>query len=165
MVHFPSLLSKLGIQKFLIEDSSMSDKVVPGTLSLTGHLKKFFFNLFSIGGELLYHIVLAPAIQQHESAIGIYVCPFPLEPPSHPPPHATRSGLSQSTMLSSLHHTANSHWLSVLHTVVCMLPCCSLSVSHSPLPRQDCSLCLLPCEYVRQYHLSGFHLSVLIDYI
>ena len=99
MVHFPSLLSKLGIQKFLIEDSSMSDKVVPGTLSLTGHLKKFFFNLFSIGGELLYHIVLAPAIQQHESAIGIYVCPFPLEPPSHPPPHATRSGLSQSTML------------------------------------------------------------------
>jgi len=122
MVNFPSLLSKLGIQKFLIEDSSMSDKVVPGTLSLTGHLKKIFFNLFSIGGELLYHIVLAPAIQQHESAIGIYVCPFPLEPPSHPPPHATRSGLSQSTMLSSLHHTANSHWLSVLHTVVCMLP-------------------------------------------
>ena len=46
MVHFPSLLSKLGIQKFLIEDNSMSDKVVPGTLSLRGHLKNFFLIYF-----------------------------------------------------------------------------------------------------------------------
>ena len=72
---------------------------------------------------------------------------------------------SQSTTLSSMHHTANSHWLSILHTVVCMLPCCFLSVFHSLVPRQDCSLCPLPCEYVHQYYLSGFHLSMLIDYI
>ena len=55
----------------------------------------------------------------------VYLCPLPLELPSHP------SRLSQSPSLSSLSHTANSqreqihskvtqraHWLSVLHLVV-----------------------------------------------
>ena len=57
--------------------------------------------------------MLVSAILQHESAIGIRM--------SHPfwtsPPHPTRSRLSQS----SLHHTTNSHWLSVLYMVVYML--------------------------------------------
>ena len=35
----------------------------------------------------------------------------PLEPLSHLLPHPTHSRLSQSTGLSSLGHTANSHWL------------------------------------------------------
>ena len=37
---------------------------------------------------MLYNIVLVSAIHQHESAI----CPFPLEPPSHIPPHGTPLG-------------------------------------------------------------------------
>ena len=49
---------------------------------------------------------------------------LPSPTPSHP------SGLSQSTGLSSLCHTANSHWLSILHMVMCMFPCSSLSSSH-----------------------------------
>ena len=37
---------------------------------------------------MLYNIVLVSAIHQHESAI----CPLPLKPPSHIPPHATPLG-------------------------------------------------------------------------
>ena len=44
------------------------------------------------------------------------------------------SRLSQSTGLSSLCHTANSHWLSVLHMAVYMFPCYSLYPSYPLLP-------------------------------
>ena len=46
---------------------------------------------------------------------------LPLPTPSH------LSRLSPSTVLSSLHHTANSHWLPILHTVMYVsttLPIC-----------------------------------------
>ena len=69
--------------------------------------------------------------------------------------------------MSSLSHTANSHWLSILHMVVYMyailsihpilsFPRCvhkSVSISVSPL---------LPCKWVHQYHLSRFHMHALI---
>ena len=43
--------------------------------------------------------------------------------PSLPPPTPCHTlKLSQSTYLSSLSHTANSHWLSILHTVVYTFP-------------------------------------------
>ena len=57
-----------------------------------------------------------------DSAIGI-----PMSLPSQtslPPPtlsHPFR--LSQSLGLSSLNHIANSHWLSILHMVMCIFPC------------------------------------------
>ena len=92
----------------------------------------YFFNLFLIGGQLLYNIVLVSALHQHESAIGTHMSPrsgTSLPPPtlSHPP------RLSQSPGLSFLSHTENSHWLSVLHVVVCnMLPCYSPFISPSP---------------------------------
>ena len=47
--------------------------------------------------------------------------------------------------MSSLCHTANSHWLSILHLAVYMFPCYSLNLSHPLLPTlcpQVCSLCL-----------------------
>ena len=57
-----------------------------------------FLNLFSIGGQLLYSIVLVSAIHQHKSAIGIH-----MSPPSwtflRPPTPSRPSRLSQSTML------------------------------------------------------------------
>ena len=53
--------------------------------------------------------------------------------PTHP------SRFSQSTRLSSLCHTANSHWLSVLHTVIrvsmLLSPYSPPSLSSSPLTR------------------------------
>ena len=56
--------------------------------------------------------------------------------------HSSR--LSQNPSLSRLSHTANSHGLSVLHTVIYMFPCYSLYFSH-PIPwtfEQVCYLCL-----------------------
>ena len=73
----------------------------------------------------------------------VCICPLPLEPPSHPPTPSHPSRLSQSTGLSSLHHTANSNQLSVLHMVMYMFQCYSLNSSHvlpSPLCPQVCSL-------------------------
>ena len=59
--------------------------------------------------------MLVSATHHHESAIGT---PSPLlfEPPSHLLPHPSR--LLQSPSLSSLSHTANSLWLSILHCSV-----------------------------------------------
>ena len=65
--------------------------------------------------------MLVSAIHQHESTLW-----FPLEPPFHLPSQSHPSRLSQSTVLSSLCHTANSHWLFILHMVMNMFPCCSL---------------------------------------
>ena len=64
--------------------------------------------------------MLVSAIHQLESVVGIPVSPLsrtslPLPIPSH------LSRLSQRTCLSFLHHTANSHWLSILHMAVYML--------------------------------------------
>ena len=53
----------------------------------------------------------------------VYICPFPLKPLFHLPPLQ----LLQSPGLSSLSHTANSHQLSILHSVyVSMLLHCLL---------------------------------------
>ena len=62
----------------------------------------------------------------------VYTCPLP--PTSHP---------LGSTGLSSSRLTSNSHWLSVLHTLMCMFQCYSLKSSHSLLALlcpQACSL-------------------------
>ena len=79
----------------------------------------FFKKIFLTEGWLLYNIMLASTIHQHESAIGI-----PMSPPSWTSTPSHPSRLLQSLGLSSLSHTANSHWLSILHMVVhiSMLP-------------------------------------------
>ena len=54
---------------------------------------------------------------QHESAIGIPM-PLPPQPPSHHPPIPALQVIAVPMFcLSSLSHTANSHWLSILHMV------------------------------------------------
>ena len=61
------------------------------------------------------------------------------------PHHSTPLGCHREPDLSSLHHRANSHWLSILHTVIRMFQCYSLNSSHPLLPSlcpQLCSLCL-----------------------
>ena len=71
---------------------------------------------------MLYNIVLISAIHQHELAIGTHV-PLPLETPSHLPLHPTHLDCHRAPGWSSLRHTANSHWLSVLHMVAFMFQC------------------------------------------
>ena len=86
--------------------------------------------------------MLVSPIHQRESAIGLHMsASLPLPTPSHP------SRLSQSTVLSSLHLTANSHWLSILHTAMYFSMLLSQFVPSlpSPLFPQVCSLCLHLC--------------------
>ena len=77
--------------------------------------------------------MLVSAIHQHESAIGIHMSP-PSSPSLLPPTPSHPAGLSQSPGLSSLSHTAHSHWLSILHMVVYRFPGYSLHSSHPLLP-------------------------------
>ena len=88
--------------------------------------------------------MLVSVRHQHESAIGIHISPpscisLPLPTPFHP------SRLSQGPSLSSLRHTANSSWLSILLMLVYVFPCSSVYPTHSfphPLCPQVCSVCL-----------------------
>ena len=108
-------------------------------------------SLIFINSWVKYHIIfpsliflLGSATHQYESAIGIHVSPpswiyLPLPIVPNPP------RLSQGMEPSSLHHTANSRWLSILHVLMCMFQCYSLNLSHPlrpPLHSQVCSLSL-----------------------
>ena len=72
---------------------------------------------------------------------GIYMFP-PSWTPSQLPPHLIPPGCHRAPGLCSLHHTADSHWLSILHVVIHICQCCSLSASYPlpPLWPQGCSL-------------------------
>ena len=100
----------------------------------------FFFNLFLVGGYLLYNIVMVSAIHQHESGIGIHMfSPFwtSLLPPtpSHP------LGCHRALYLSSLHDTTNFQWLSdCTHGNVYVSVLLSQSVPPSPFPTVSTSL-------------------------
>ena len=66
--------------------------------------------------------MLVSAKHQHESALAIHMSPLFNLPLATLPIHPSR--LLQSPSLCSPSHTANSHWLSILHMVmyVSMLP-------------------------------------------
>ena len=73
---------------------------------------------------------------------------LPTPTSSHP------SRLSQSPGFNSLHHTANFHWLSILHMVVYMFPWYFLHLSHP----------LIPCQ--QHVHKSIFYVYIsILDYI
>ena len=77
--------------------------------------------------------MLASTICQHGSAIVIHTSP-PSWVSCPPPTPSYHCRLSESPGLSSLSHTANSHWLSILHMLAYMSPCYSFHLSHSLLP-------------------------------
>ena len=81
------------------------------------------FNLFLIGEELFYNVLLASAVQ-HESVIVIYI--FPPEPFS-PPLHFSRS--SQNARLGSLCYIIASYQLYILHVIVYICKCYFLNSS------------------------------------
>ena len=77
-------------------------------------------------------------------------------PPSSQPMPSHPSGLSQSTSLSSLHHTANCHWLSASHMVMYMFPYYSVSSSHPlfpPLLDLTFEVCPWPCSKLPEFTL------------
>ena len=70
----------------------------------------------------------------------VYIYPLPFKACSHLPPHPSPSRLIQSPCLNFLSHTANSHWLSILHTII--------QVSMLLFPYILPSPPLSPCPYV-----------------
>ena len=85
--------------------------------------------IFLIGGNLLYNIVLVSALQ-HKSVIIICLS-LPVESPSLPPSHPSRS--SQSTKLGSLCYTATSHYLFYIWQCICQSQFLSLPHTHLSL--------------------------------
>ena len=71
--------------------------------------------------------MLVSAKRQHESALGIHESLLPSWTSLPPPTLSHPSRLSQSTSLNSLCHTANSHWLWILHMVMYMFQGYSLN--------------------------------------
>ena len=69
------------------------------------------------------------AIHQHESAINIYICPLPLERPSHLLPHPTPLDCYWTLAWVPWVNTANCQWLSILPMAM-LFPCYSLHASH-----------------------------------
>ena len=69
------------------------------------------------------------AIHQHELATGRCVSP-PSWTPSHLLALPLPASCHRAPPLGSLHHTSNSHWLSVLHMVMHMFQCYFLKLSH-----------------------------------
>ena len=71
---------------------------------------------------------------------------------SHFLPHSTAPGYHRESDLSSMNHTANSHWLSILYMVMHMFQCYSLNSSLPLLPSFCPQVCflylspLLPCK-------------------
>ena len=59
------------------------------------------------------------AIHQHESALGMHMSP-PSWNATHLPPHPIPLGCHRALALGFLHHTSNTHWLSILYIVMYM---------------------------------------------
>ena len=90
------------------------------------------------------------AIHQHELAIDAHVTPPSPELSSSLPPHSILPGCHRALALGALHHTSNSHWLSILHMVMYVFQFYSLTSSHPlllPLCTKVCSLHLFPLCY------------------
>ena len=73
-------------------------------------------------------------LQNEVNQLHVYIYPLPLEPVSHHPALSCPSRSSQSTKLSNLCCTADSHQLSILHMLVCICQYYSLSSFQSLLP-------------------------------
>ena len=85
------------------------------------------------------------AIDQYELTL-VYMCPLPFEPPSHLPCLPTPLRCCRAPAFGSLSHTSNSHWLSLLHTVMYMFQCYPLKSSHPHLPTLCPNVCRNPCS-------------------
>ena len=101
---------------------------------------------------------------------GCTCAPHP-EPHSHLPPHRIPQGHARAPALSTLSDASNLDWRYVSHMVIYMFQCYSVKSSHPlllPLSPKVCSLhlCLLLSRIQGyHYHLSKFHIYVLIYYI
>ena len=109
--------------------------------------------------------MFAPAVHQHESAIGVYIFPLPSWTSLLLP---TRLGCHRALDLSCLCHTANSHWLSILtYGNIYVSTLLSQIVPPSPSVTVSTSLffmsvsVFLPCKEVHLEKAMALHSSTL----
>ena len=113
---------------------------------------------------LLYNIVLVLPYNNMNPP-RVYMCSHP-EPPSYLPPHTIPLGHPSAPAPSILYPASNLGWRFVSYMILYMFQCHSPKSSHPlPLPQspKDCSihLCLF-CIQGYRYHLSKFHIYVLV---
>ena len=103
----------------------------------------FVFNWLMIASQYWFEFYHTSAWISHRCACLLF-----LEPSSYLPTLPHPSSFLQSPGLSSLCPTANSHWLSILHMVVHMLPCSPPFISPSPSSPLPLSTACLLCLYL-----------------
>ena len=91
------------------------------------------------------------------------------KPPSHLSLHPIPQGDPSAQALSVLSHATNLDWWSISHMVMYMFQCYSLKSSHPPpSPTESKSLFFICVSFLLSriwglhYHLSKFHINVLI---
>ena len=113
---------------------------------------------------MLYRILLFSVKPQHESSVGLHI--FPLEVPSHLPPHPFPLGCCRSPALGAVLHVLNLYRSSTLHMEIYMFQCYSLKSSHPHLLPQSpkvCSLylrllCCLACRIIGTIFLNSIYM-------
>ena len=98
------------------------------------------------------------ATHQHELATGAHVSPSP-EPSSPPTPHPIPLGSPRTPTLSTLVHTLNLHWSSILNMVTYMFQCYSLKSSHPRLLPHSPKVCSL---YLRLFCCLAYRVIVIV---
>ena len=109
--------------------------------------------------------MLVPAMYQYESATDIHMFPPAwITPPAPTPFHPSRLSQGWAPTVSSLYHTANSNWLSILQMVMHIFSVLLFQFFHlfpSPTVSQVCSLCL----HLHCCPANRFISTIFLDYI
>ena len=126
------------LHHYICACSKISLKRMHSYVIFVGVSAFFFFQnsiFFSLEDNYFTKIVMLFAICQHESAL-LYICPIPLETPFLFSHHPTPLGYHRVLALVSLHHMANSHWLSLTYgNVYVSMLFCHIS---TPSPSRHC---------------------------
>ena len=128
--HCSTILHVLGVKKYLMKKYTFFfflQSIFPNIF----FLKKFYWKIIA----LQYCVGLCHTLIWISHRY-IYIPSLVNLPPTSTPSHPSR--LSRSFGLSSLSHTVNSHWLSILHMVMYMSSCYPLHLSHHLLHLPHC---------------------------
>ena len=123
------LYSRMSYCRWVMTPSWLSGSLRPLSYSSVYSCHLFLISSFSVRsmlGDSLFIILwwFLPYINMNQEYV--YMCPLPLESPSHPSLHPISLGCHRAMALGSLPHTPIYHWLSMLHIVIFMFQCYSL---------------------------------------
>ena len=120
-------------QKSCLKKAQKISWIINGSYKIHFIFKFFLTSLLEYSCFTMAHLFL---LYNKVNQLYIYTFPYLLPPasPSLPPSLSHPSRWSQSTELISLCYAVASHQLSILHLVMYICPCHSLTLSHLTLP-------------------------------